>query len=524
MGMNHRSEPLEGSHLAEELVDSDQPSALNDRESPAGREPVERPSLDLYPHKSLQPSVLVVDDDRHLAELIQLELSEEGFEVRRVHSATHALETLRKEGADVVVLDLGLPDESGVELLAKIRQLNEALPVVVLTGRSDIESAVACMRAGAADFITKPFDRTRLAASVEIALRQSRLQLEVATLRRELRREGGFGSLIGVSSALSSTKELLHRAARSEVTVLLQGESGTGKEVAARAIHAESARASAPFVAINCGAIPAHLVESELFGHEKGSFTGADSTRRGCFEEADGGTLFLDEVGELPAEVQVRLLRVLQERTVQRVGSSKTIPVDVRIVAATNKVLLSEVKAGEFREDLFYRLSVFPVVLPALRERDQDVVLLAESFLARFSRESGRTLSGFSRVALEVLLKHSWPGNVRELMNVVQRAVLMEDGEFIHASSLPNELVQVLHPDGAPTELEVQVRVAGPLPEEQVELRGEVLQWSEYERRILLYALEQHAWRVKDVATALGVGRATLYRKIERYGLEAHRR
>ncbi|MFT5290069.1 MAG: two-component system response regulator HydG [Planctomycetota bacterium] len=471
--------------------------------------------------------LLLVDDDVHLLELIRLQLRGESLDVRTADSGASAMQALKEAQFDAVVLDLGLPDASGLDILERLRTTYVDTPVVILTAREDAESAVACLRAGATDFLSKPFDRARLIASVRGALTQGRLKREVSTLRKELKREGGFGSFLGTSAALGKSLDLLGRAASSEVTVLLEGESGTGKEIAARAIHAESDRATGRFLAINCGALPETLVESELFGHEKGSFTGADSLRRGCFEEANGGTLFLDEVGELKPEIQVRLLRVIQDRTVQRLGSNKEIPIDVRIVTATNRDLRKEVEAGRFREDLFYRLAVFPVVLPPLRDRDGDVELLAQAFLDKSARELGRPARGLSREALNALVSHTWPGNVRELINVLQRAVILEDSEVVHTDALPVALVENAFPEGA-SDVHGRSRPAvvhapgyQPLSKagEGLEFGGDVLRWVEYERAIVLHALESTDWSIKNTLALLGIGRATLYRKIERYGL-----
>ncbi len=479
----------------------------------------------------MNPRLLLVDDDAHLLELIQLQLRGESLDVRTADSGAGAMETLKGARFDAVVLDLGLPDASGLDILKRICTTYGDTPVVILTAREDVESAVACLRAGATDFLSKPFDRARLIASVRGALTQGKLKREVSTLRKELQREEGFGSFLGNSPALARSLELLGRAATSEVTVLIEGESGTGKEVAARAVHAEGNRAAGPFLAINCGALPETLVESELFGHEKGAFTGADSLRRGCFEEASGGTLFLDEVGELKPDIQVRLLRVLQERTVQRLGSSKSIPIDVRIVTATNRDLRAEVDAGRFREDLFYRLAVFPVILPPLRDRNGDVDLLAQVFLDQSARELGRPARGLSREALEVLGRHTWPGNVRELMNVLQRAVILEDSEVVRTDALPAALVESAFPEGVSDVGErsepaaaharatpSQSKVGGGLA-----FGGEVLRFVEYERAIVLHALESTGWSIKNTLASLGIGRATLYRKIERYGLRDER-
>ncbi|MEM8712732.1 MAG: sigma-54 dependent transcriptional regulator [Planctomycetota bacterium] len=477
----------------------------------------------------MKPRLLLVDDDAFLLELLELHLVGEDMQIEKVSTGADALRRLAERRFDAVILDLGLPDSEGTQVLSQVHSRYPELPVVILTAREDAAIAVECLRSGATDFLSKPLDAPRLIASVRGALTQGQLKREVVTLRKELKREGGFGSMIGQSVHLLRVVELLKRAAASDVTLLLEGESGTGKEVAARAVHAESERCSGPFVAINCGALPETLVESELFGHEKGAFTGADSQRKGCFEEADGGTLFLDEVGELKPEIQVRLLRVLQDRTVQRLGSSKEIPVDVRIVTATNRSLEREVSSGGFRQDLYYRLAVFPVQLPPLRDREGDIELLAQSLLDRVARELGRPARGLSRIAFDVLAKHTWPGNVRELINVLQRAVILEDSEVIRVEALPEELVRRAYPDGVSDQggvllddaTEAAARHATMDNGDGLSFGDEVLRWAEYERAIVLHALESTGWSIKKTLASLGIGRATLYRKIERYELRA---
>jgi two-component system response regulator HydG len=371
------------------------------------------------------------------------------------------------------------------------------------------------MQYGAVDYLPKSADRTRLMTSIRNAMRQAELTARVASLTSELREGEGFSAILGGSPAIRRTVNLLRRAAQSDVTVLVEGESGTGKELAARAVHAESERRSGPFVAINCGAIPEGLIESELFGHEKGSFTGAVAARQGCFERADSGTIFLDEIGELRADLQVRLLRVLQDGCVQRVGSSTVRKVDMRVVAATNRDLRSEVKAGRFREDLYFRLAVFPIVLPPLRERIGDVEILAQAFLEKFAVRHKKSIRGFATEALRVLAACPWPGNVRELENVVERAVILEDGAEVSLGSIPPEVYAavggaVTHSNGNNTPGSPYGAASPPAP---------VIPFSEEERRIILHALRVANWNVQEAAAMLELGRATVYRKIERYGL-----
>jgi DNA-binding NtrC family response regulator len=459
--------------------------------------------------------VLLIDDDARLLEMVGLHLEDAGYQVIIAENATLGIAAINREEPTVVVLDLGLPDISGKTLLQRIRAEHPAIAVIMFTAREDFEDVVECMQYGAVDYLPKSADRTRLLTSIRNAMRQAELTARVASLTSELREGEGFSAILGGSPAIRRTVNLLRRAAQSDVTVLVEGESGTGKELAARAVHAESERRSGPFVAINCGAIPEGLIESELFGHEKGSFTGAVAARQGCFERADSGTIFLDEIGELRADLQVRLLRVLQDGCVQRVGSSTVRKVDMRVVAATNRDLRSEVKAGRFREDLYFRLAVFPIVLPPLRERIGDVEILAQAFLEKFAVRHKKSIRGFATEALRVLAACPWPGNVRELENVVERAVILEDGAEVSLGSIPPEVYAavggaVTHSNGNNTPGSPYGAASPPAP---------VIPFSEEERRIILHALRVANWNVQEAAAMLELGRATVYRKIERYGL-----
>ena len=458
--------------------------------------------------------VLIVDDDSDLRQLLELHLKSEGFDTSAAATAAEGIASCAARAPQAVILDLMLPDRSGKEVLAELHERNPSLPILILTALRDVSEAVECMRLGAADYLQKPFDRTRLITSVRNAVTQGALRAQVESLATELRRREGFATIIGTSSAIRSAVHLLGRAATSDVTVLLEGESGTGKEVAARAIHAESVRSDGPFIAVNCGAIPEGLIESELFGHEKGSFTGATSARRGSFEQAEGGTIFLDEIGELRADLQVRLLRVLQERCVQPVGSTAARPVDVRVIAATNRDLRDEVGGGRFREDLFYRLAVFPVRLPALRDRGTDVFLLASFFVERYSKRNRKNIQGFTPEAQRALELYRWPGNVRELENVIERATILEDEAKISLTSMPPEVAAALGQSPFDTE------AVGALPAEgKAPPREGIMSLEDEERRIIRRALELSNWNIQEASRRLRIGRATIYRKIERYGL-----
>ncbi len=479
-------------------------------------------------------TVLLVDDDTKLIRLLEHEIRDAGYNPLAATTGEEAIERFQRDEPDVVVLDLHLPDVSGIELLGRFRRESPEVPVVVLTAQGAVEAVVECMRLGAVDYVQKPFDRTRLITSVKKAHDHGNLQWRLSALTAELRKGEGFDRILGESPAIRRCVDLLKRAVASDVTVLLEGDSGTGKEVAARALHAESARRSGPFVAVNCGAIPEGLIESELFGHEKGAFTGATERRRGCFEQANGGTIFLDEIGELRTDLQVRLLRVLQERAIQRVGGTGKRNIDVRVLAATNRDLKAMASVGGFREDLYYRLAVFPVRLPPLRERSHDVLLLAEAFVQRFAKSHGRRIAGVTSEARRALESYDWPGNVRELENVLERAVILEDREAISLDSLPDEVLCAIDP-GQPPQFQVTPQSSAgeagaavasavpPPPAPSPETAEDISPLHDEECRLIRRALELTGWNIVEAARRLGIGRATIYRKIERYDLRAAR-
>ena len=383
-------------------------------------------------------TVLVVDDDPTQRRLIQAVLDREGYAVVHAESGGEAIDRLTKGGgADVVLLDLVMPGLSGMEALAEMRTAGVATPVIVLTANGGIETVVKAMQAGAQDFFVKPVGPERLLIGVRNALQLTQLSAEIGRLKKHVSGRTSFDDMVGDSEPMRMVKALGQRAAKSSIPVLITGESGVGKEVIARALHGASDRAGKPFVAVNCGALPANLVESILFGHEKGAFTGAVEKTLGKFREADGGTLFLDEIGELPLDMQVKLLRALQECEVDPVGGKRPVKVDVRIVSATNRDPAQQVKEGAFREDLFYRLNVFPIEAPALRERREDIPALVEHFIARFNVEEGKRVAGCAVETMALLQAFDWPGNVRQLENSIYRALVLADSPLLQPHDFP---------------------------------------------------------------------------------------
>jgi two-component system response regulator HydG len=386
--------------------------------------------------------VLVVDDEDGARSGLEKLLRLEGYEVASAADGVQALERAAEQSPDVVVTDLKMPRMDGLELMGRLRVQYPGLPVLVVTAFGDVGSAVAAMRQGAEHYLVKPVDFDELQVAIDRAIEHRDVRVEADQLRRQLRERDsrGLEGMVGASPAMQKVYKVAAQIAPARATVLITGESGTGKGELARAIHAKGPRAGKAFVTLHCAALAETLLESELFGHEKGSFTGADRRRVGRFEQAHGGTLFLDEIGEIPPSVQVKLLRVLQERTFERVGGNESVKVDVRLIAATNKDLSAEVEAGRFREDLYYRLNVVHVAMPPLRARENDVLTLARHFLERFARENDKPLEGFTERAVARLLAHRWPGNVRELENAVERATVLAEGEFIGEEDLPIEI------------------------------------------------------------------------------------
>ena len=384
--------------------------------------------------------VLVVDDERSMRELLAIMLKQVGHEVAVADGGEQALEALRAGSFDLVITDLRMRKVDGLAVLRAAKELSPQTVVLVVTAFASTETAVEAMKLGAYDYITKPFKMDEIKLTIANALERKRLQDENTALKRQLRRERGVGGFVGKSPLMLAVYETIRKTADSVSTIMVTGESGTGKELVAQAIHQESARRSRPFVSVNCGAVPETLMESELFGHVKGAFTGAVASTAGLFSAADGGTLFLDEITEIPQSVQVKLLRAIQEREIRRVGDTRDVKVDVRLIAASNRDVARAVGEGVLREDLFYRLNVIPIHLPPLRERREDIPLLVAHFIQKISAELGKTVRGVTPEALAVLEQHRWPGNIRELENVIERALVLGSGDMLEAEALPPDL------------------------------------------------------------------------------------
>ena len=470
-------------------------------------------------------TVLVVDDDPTQRRLVQAVLDREGYIVVHAESGGEAIDRLTKGGgADVVLLDLVMPGMSGMEALAEIRTAGVTTPVIVLTANGGIETVVKAMQAGAQDFFIKPASPERILVGIRNALQLTQLTAEVGRLKKHVSGRVTFADLVGDSRPMQMVKQLGARAAKSSIPVLITGESGVGKEVIARALHGASDRAGKPFVAVNCGALPANLVESILFGHEKGSFTGASDKHLGKFMEANGGTLFLDEIGELPLDMQVKLLRALQEGEIDPVGAKRAVKVDVRIVSATNRDLSSAVAEGRFREDLFYRLNVFPIEAPSLRERREDVPALIDHFIGRFNVEEGKRIAGASPETLALLTAFDWPGNVRQLENTIYRAIVLADAPFLQPHDFPaiSGVAMPLEAE-APSAAIMNYADLPPLPDQPIRIldeRGHLRTLEDIERDLIQHAIEVYAGHMSEIARRLGIGRSTLYRKVREQGLE----
>ena len=455
------------------------------------------------PSAEVRHRVLIVDDEPEMAAVIEQALVRRGYVATQQHSADSAWEVLEREDYDVVITDINMRGMNGVELTEKIVQNRHDIPVIVITAFGSVESATAVLRAGAYDFITKPFEIEQLVVAVERAIQNSRLRDEVKRLREEVARAKPTSELLGESPAMRKVHETISRVAETDATVLVTGESGTGKELVARALHKRSKRKDGPFIAINCAAMPEGLLESELFGHAKGAFTDAKAAKKGLFLDASNGTLFLDEIGEMPAGMQAKLLRALEERTVRPVGGTAETPFDARILAATNRDLESLVESGRFREDLYYRVNVVQLALPPLRARGGDVLALAQQFITRYSEPMGKKVRGFSSAVGERLLAYAWPGNVRELQNCVERALALARFEELTVEDLPPKVRDFKSSF---------VVVATEDPTDLVTME-------EVERRYIQRVMEAVGQNKTQAAKVLGFDRTTLYRKLERYKL-----
>ena len=456
--------------------------------------------------------ILIVDDELSMREMLEIFLLKEGHDVLVAADGAKAIQLLLEEDdLDLIVTDLRMPGAHGMVVLARARELHPNTPVLVMTAFASHQTATEAMKMGAYDYFSKPFELDAIKATMDRALERRRLVQEGRRLRETIADRDAIQPIVGQSRSLQQVFDLVRRVARTKTNVLVLGESGTGKELVARAIHDQSERRSAAFMVINCGAIPEALLESELFGHRKGSFTGAHADKEGLFKAANGGTLFLDEVGELPLGMQVKLLRALQERRVRPVGDAKELAVDVRVIAATNRHLLDEVKAGRFREDLYYRLNVIAIELPPLRDRPGDIPLLAYHFLKKYADEQAKRITDIEPEALQALARHTYPGNIRELENLMERAVALEESEHITALSLPENLQPRPSAPG---------QTAGPveLPAAGVDLDNLV---TDLERRLITQALSRTGGLKKEAARLLGISFRSLRYRLSKLNMEA---
>ncbi len=454
--------------------------------------------------------VLVVDDDQTLRAALFRIYSRKGFHVITTASAKEAEQVIASETAiDLVLLDIKLPDGDGIEILRMVKKKYDQTPVIVLTGFGSVDLAVEATKLGAYHFMTKPFNIEELTLLSDKSLSHTRLITENERLKNQLYSKYRFDNIVGQSESIKKVLNLVEKVADSDSTILITGESGTGKELIAKAIHYNSPRSNKPFVPINCGAIPSELLESELFGHIKGAFTGAINNRAGRFELANHGSIFLDEIGDLSTNLQVKLLRVLQERKFEAVGSAKTVEANVRVVAATNVNLQEAVKDGKFREDLFYRLNVIPIYIPALRERRSDIPLLIQHFITVFNEKKGSRITGVAEDTMELLMGYNWPGNIRELENFIERASILKREGIIHTEDLPEHF----HLVGAtPT----NATIVGEIPADGIDFNGAV---DAYENQLIMNALNKTGWNRNQAALLLKLNRTTLVEKIKKKGL-----
>lgn len=451
----------------------------------------------------MRAKILVVDDDAGHLSMLRTVLSGWGYAPEGATDGAIAVAMVREKAYDAVLLDVRMAGMGGMEALSRIREFNPAVPVLIMTAYSSVETAVSALKTGAYDYLTKPLDLDVLRLTLERALDHMRLAAENESLRQRLGQEAGGPEIIGKSRAMRELYTMIGMVAPTEATVLITGESGTGKELVAKAIHAGSSRSAGPLVAVNCAALSETLLESELFGHEKGAFTGAERRREGRFMAANKGSIFLDEIGEIAHPIQAKLLRVIQEREIQRVGGDRPVGVDVRILAATNRDLKKEVEAGRFREDLYYRLNVVSVLVPPLRDRPDDIPLLAQFFLGRFAEKNRKRIKGFTSSAMDHLVRCPWPGNVRELENAVERAVILSVGEYVTERELPAYEAAALEASGG-----------GGVPG-ATGFAGRPL--DDVEREVILATLGECGGNKSEAARVLGITRATLHKKLKKY-------
>jgi DNA-binding NtrC family response regulator len=482
-------------------------------------------------------TILIVDDDPVQRRLLEAAISRTGMNVITAPGGGPALDLINGPRGDqiaLMLLDLVMPDMDGLAVLGKLRATHPDLPVIVLTAKGGIDTAVEAMRAGASDFLVKPASPERITVSIRNALKIGTLSGEVTRLKKKSENRLAFEDLVATSSEMRQVIRLGQRAAQSNIPILIEGESGVGKELVARAIQGSSERAGKPFVTVNCGAIPENLIESILFGHEKGSFTGASDRHLGKFQEADGGTLFLDEIGELRLDMQVKLLRALQEGEVDPIGSKRPVKVDVRIVSATNRDLAERTHAGEFREDLYYRLNVFPIFVPPLRERRGDIPALARHFIARFAAEENKAIAGLTPEATDLIEKFNWPGNVRQLENTIFRAVVLCDGVVLDICDFPQiaaamgvnaiqrkpvTAAEFHSPAGVPPRA-IPAASTSPYSFSATDMAGHMRKLEEIESEMIRMAISRYEGHMSEVARRLGIGRSTLYRKLKDLGIE----
>ena len=446
-------------------------------------------------------SILIVDDEESMRITLSMLLKSEGYNVSIASGGEDALRTIHTgKSYDLVITDLKMDKIDGINVLEATKEFNPSAEVLMLTAYGTVDSAVEAMRLGAFDYISKPFESDELLLTVEKALERKSLLKELKFLRKEIKGRYGIKNIIGKSKEMRAVMEMIHRVAETDVTVLIEGESGVGKELVARAIHSESSRCNKPFIPINCGAIPETLLESELFGHVKGSFTGASFNRKGLFEEADKGTLLLDEIALAPVMTQIKLLRVLEERSIKRIGDNNPHEIDVRLIAATNKKLAAAVEDGSFREDLYYRLNVIVLTIPPLRERKEDILTLCEHFLSVYNKKNNKDITTISNEAMDLLVSYHWPGNVRELENTIEGAIVLTKDKEITPNDLPAQMRQKMESSF----------ING-------KVNGKTLE--EIEKDYIVHTLKNNTWNQAAVSKKLGIGRNTLWRKMKRYNI-----